>query len=74
MLPEVILSTKFLKSEILKVQIEARDIPLHADIFGMDISACMFLQWQFENNQKSLNSSQGDKIVKKMEIVACYRK
>ena len=44
MLPEVILSTKFLKSEILKVQIEARDIPLHADIFGMDISACMSLQ------------------------------
>ena len=44
MLPEVILSTTFLKSEILKVQIEARDIPLHADIFGMDISAFMSLQ------------------------------
>ena len=51
MLPEVILSTIFFKSEILKVQIEARDIPLHADIFEMDISACMSLQWQFENNQ-----------------------
>ena len=44
MLPEVILSTKFLKSEIRKVHLEARDIPLHADIFGMDISICVFLQ------------------------------
>ena len=59
MLPEVILSTKFLKSEILKVQIEARDIPLHADIFGMDISACMFLQW---------------KITKIVEIVTGWQK
>ena len=44
MLPEVILSTKFLKSEIPKVHLKARYIPLHTDIFGMDISACMFLQ------------------------------
>ena len=38
-------------SKIRKVQLEARDIPLHAGIFGMDISACVFLQWPFENNQ-----------------------
>ena len=44
LLPEDVLSTKFLKSEIRKLQSEARDIPLHAGIFGMDISACVFLQ------------------------------
>ena len=44
LLPEDVLSTTFLKSEIRKLQSEARDIPLHADIFGMDISACMSLQ------------------------------
>ena len=38
------LSTQILKSEILKMQLEARDIPLYAGIFGMDISACMSLQ------------------------------
>ena len=41
MLPEVILLTKL--TEIRKMQLEARDIPLHADIFGMDIPACVFL-------------------------------
>ena len=44
MLPEVILSTTFLKSEIRKVQIEARDVPLHAGIFGIPISICVSLQ------------------------------
>ena len=44
MLPEVIVSTKLFNSEIRKVQLEARDIPLHAGIFGMPISICMFLQ------------------------------
>ena len=43
MLPEVILSTKFLKSEIRKVHLEARDIPLHAGIIGMDISTHFFI-------------------------------
>ena len=44
LLPEDVLSTTFLKSEIRKVQIEARDVPLHAGIFGMPISICVFLQ------------------------------
>ena len=44
LLPEDVLSTKFLKSEIRKVQIEARDVPLHACIFGMPISICVSLQ------------------------------
>ena len=51
MLPEAMLSTKFLKLEIRKVQLEAKDIPLLAGIFGMDKYACVFLQWQFENKQ-----------------------
>ena len=38
MLPKVILSTTFFNSEIRKVQLEARYNPLHAGIFGMDIS------------------------------------
>ena len=51
LLQEVVLSTKFLKSEIWKVQIEARHVPLHAGIFGIPISICVSLQWKFENNQ-----------------------
>ena len=43
MLLEVILLTIFLKSEIRKVQLEARDIPLHACIFGMSyLYACSY--------------------------------
>ena len=42
MLQEVILSTRFLKSEILKVLLEVRDIPLHASIFGVSINICVF--------------------------------
>ena len=38
MLREVILPTQFLNSEFRKVQLEAKDIPLHASIFGMSIS------------------------------------
>ena len=55
LLPEVVLSTKILKSEIRKVQLEARDIPLHAGIFGMPMFICMFLQWHFENSQNRWN-------------------
>ena len=55
LLPEDVLSTKFLKSEIRKLQSEARDIPLHAGIFGMSISICVLLQWHFENNQNRWN-------------------
>ena len=44
LLPEDVLSTTFFKSEILKLHLEARDIPLHAGIFGMSISICVLLQ------------------------------
>ena len=64
MLLEVILSTTFFKSEIWKVQLEARDIPLHAGIFGMPISICVFLHWQFENNQNPWNRRRVTKTFK----------
>ena len=58
MLPEVIVSTKLFNSEIRKVQLEARDIPLHAGIFGMPI--CLY----------ACSYSDSLKITKIVEIVA----
>ena len=65
LLEEVVLSTKFVKLKIRKVQIEARDVTVLADIFGMDISACVFLQWQFENNQNRWNRRRVTKMFKR---------
>ena len=56
MLPEVVFSRKCVKSEIRKLQLEeGRDIPPHAGISEMPISACVFLK------PNSLKSSLGDK-------------
>ena len=50
------------------MQLEVRDFTIHAGVFGMDISACVFIQWQFKNNQKSLKSSVGDKTLQNINI------
>ena len=72
LLPEVVLSTEFVKSEIRKVQLEARDIPLHAGIFRMSISIYVFLQWHFENNQTRWNRRRVTKTLK-IQIFNCSK-
>ena len=51
------------------MQLEARYILDHAGVFGIDIFACVFLQ-----KPEVLQLSLGDKNLKKMKIVACFRK